>query len=638
MNYPHLFSPGRIGTLELKNRLVMPPMVRNYADANGMVTERYVRHIDRIAQGGVGMMILEASFIRPDGRGFTHELGIHTDETVPGLKKLAQAAHAHDAKIGVQLYHAGRQTSSHTTGVPLIAPSEIADPTEKEVPHAMSVEEIRTVVEAFADAARRAKEARMDFVEIHGAHGYLVTQFFSPFSNQRTDDYGGSFENRMRFANETYAAVREAVGKDFCVTMRLSGDEMVEGGLRIEDTVAIAQHLEKLGVDGLHISVGNYASYAQGYMIAPMAMPDGVILHLAEQVKHAVGIPVIAVGKLRTPEEGEQAISDGSADFIAIGRTLLADPEWPNKVRDGRTDEINYCVACNQGCISRLFAQQDVWCTVNPACGREAAFAEPAKTQQRVLVIGGGPAGLSAAITAAERGHRVELYESSDRLGGQLAAAGAAPHRGEWVHLRDSLERRVQKLNITVHLNTPCTPERLQNERFDLAVVATGSVPLRPASIPGISGANVTVARDVLEGRAEAKGSVVVIGGGCAGAQTAEYLADKGHAVTIVEMKDAIATDAPSDDGALLLGRLNTLGVQMLTQTAVTQIEPDAVVAGKKRIPADTVVVCLGSHPQNDLEKTLHGIAKKIAVVGDAKQARRVTDAIIEGALAVIEP
>ena len=368
MPFIHLFQKGRFGHLEVKNRFVMPSMVRNYADGKGYVTDRYVAHIDRIAQGGVGMMVLEASFIRPDGKGFAHELGIHTDKTIPGLARLVRAAHKHDAKIGIQLYHAGRQTSSRVSGAQPIAPSAIPDPTVMEIPHALSVKEIDGIVRAYGAAAGRARKAGLDFVEIHGAHGYLITQFLSPFSNRRTDGYGGNFKNRFRFLEEIYHSVRKAVGGEYPVLVRLSGDEMVAGGLHLSDTVKIARALERLGVDGLHISAGNYASYARGYLIPPMAIPDEPLVHLAAGVKKAVSIPVIAVAKIRKPENAEKILKLKKADFIGIGRTLLADPDYPNKVRENRLDEINPCIACNQGCISRLFAQEDVLCTVNPSC------------------------------------------------------------------------------------------------------------------------------------------------------------------------------------------------------------------------------------------------------------------------------
>lgn len=641
MPYPLLFSPGKIGNLKLKNRLVMPPMVRNYADEKGLVTQRYVDHVESIAKGGVGMMILEASFIRQDGRGFTNELGIHTDKTISGLKRLVRAAHLHKAAIGIQLYHAGRQTNSKTTGVRCVAPSPIADPVKQEVPHQLTIKEIETLVKAYGAAAKRAKKAGMDFVEIHGAHGYLITQFLSPFTNKRNDGYGGTADKRFRFMAEVFAAVRRAVGKDFPVVIRLSGDELVPGGLRLKDTVVIAKKLEALGADALHISAGNYASYAQGMMIPPMATPDAPLAHLAKGVKHAVKIPVITVAKIRTPELAEKLLKNKTADFIAIGRSLLADPEWPNKAKSGDVESINHCVACNQGCISRLFADQDVWCTVNPECGREKRFAAKRKGKaKKVLVVGGGAAGMEAAIVAAKRGHKVVIYEKTSRLGGQLFAAEAAPYRKDWDMLLKSLVRKVAKLKIQVRLKTELTPELAKAEKADAAIIATGSKPYMP-NVPGIIGDNVITARDLMEGKSKISGNnVVVAGGGCAGAQTAEYLAKKGHKVTIVEALGTIAAEAPIDEQHLLLGRLAKAKVKTLVNTKILDIrEHEIGIQGPKGpadVKADAVVVCFGARSEDSLADYLKPLIRQVITVGDALKARRVTDAVLEGALAAL--
>lgn len=639
MAYSALFSPGQIGSLKVKNRLVMPPMVLNYADTNGLVTKRYVDHIERVARGGVGTIVLEASYIRQDGKGFVNELGVHDDACLPGLKKLVAAAHAHGAAIGIQLYHAGRQTSFKTTGTQPVAPSPLPDPTINELPRELTVSEISELVGAYGKAAARAKAAGLDFVEMHGAHGYLITQFLSPFSNRRTDAYGGTAQKRMRFVMEAYTAVRQAVGSNFPVTIRLSGEEMVEGGLTLLDTLAIGKRLEEAGIDAVHVSAGNYASYMRGYMIPPMAMPDATLAYLASAMKGALKIPVIAVAKIRDPKLAEKILKSGGADFIAVGRTLLADPEWPNKVREGRLEEINPCIACNQGCISRLFAQQDVWCTVNPETGREGEFAKPAKGKKTVVVVGGGPAGLSAAKTAAQRGHRVILYEKNAKLGGQLFAAEAAPHRHGWKELRTAIVRDVRRLGVEVRLNTECSPERAKADKPDAVILAMGSTASKP-KIPGIGRTNVVTSRDLLEGRAKAKGNVVVVGGGCAGAQTAEYLAERGHAVKIVEAAGAIASDAPVDDRFLLLARLNRLKVKIHTETALMSIGPKSVTvespAGSKMLPADTVVLCLGSFPTDGVTSEFKAFVKEVTVVGDAVSARRVTDAVAEGALAAL--
>ncbi|HEX7049526.1 MAG TPA: FAD-dependent oxidoreductase [Longimicrobiales bacterium] len=633
-----LFSPGRLGRLETKNRLVMPPMVLDYADERGRATPRYRAHIERVARGGVGTLILEASFVRPDGRGFTHQLGLHEDAVIEGLARVVEAVHEHGAVVGPQLFHAGRQTQAEVAGARPVAPSAIPDPLLREVPRALSVDEIQELVAAFAQAARRAEAAGFDFVEIHGAHGYLITQFLSPFTNQREDAYGGTPENRMRFLVEIIEAVRDAVSRDFPLLVRLSCDELVPGGLTPEDTIGIARRLEAMGIAALDISAGNYASFSRGYMIPPMAREDGVLVPLAERVKAAVGVPVITVGKLRDPAFDDEVVRAGKADFVAIGRTLLADPDWPAKARDGRWEEINACIACNQGCITRLFQGKDVWCTVNPETSREEVFARPPARAVTIAVAGGGPGGMTAARVAAARGHRVVLFERDDALGGQLFAAEAAPHRPGWRELREFLTREIRRLGVDVRLGTPATAEAIRATEPDAAIVAIGSSPVRPRIRSG-TGTETAFAVELLLGEKEARSPVIIAGGGCAGAQTAEFLAERGHEVTIIEMTDAVATDAPLDDRALLLQRLEALGVRIRTETRLMRVGEGRVSVesplGVEEIPAATVVYCLGAQPNDGLAETLKEVVSDVRVIGDAVEARQVTQAIAEGALAV---
>jgi 2,4-dienoyl-CoA reductase-like NADH-dependent reductase (Old Yellow Enzyme family)/thioredoxin reductase len=643
INYPSLFSPGRIGSLEAKNRIVLAPMVRNYADERGFVTPRYVAHIDRVARGGVGTMILEASFVRQDGKGFTHELGLHVDDAIPGIRKLVDAAHSHSALIGPQLFHAGRQTSSNVTGMQPIAPCPLPDPTVNELPRSLNVDEIQEIVNAFAQAARRAKDAGCDFVEIHGAHGYLITQFLSPYSNLRSDAYGGSEEGRMRFASEVYQAVRKAVGPEFPVTMRISADEMVPDGLTLEDSASIAKRLEELGVDAIHVTSGNYASFNRGYMISPMSMPDGLEVPFAEWIKSCVSVPVIAVGKIRSPAMAEDIIRTGKADFVAIGRSLLADPDWPKKAQEGRIEKIRNCIACNEGCITRLFSNQDVWCTVNPETGHEEEFAKPLPdVGKRVLIAGGGPAGMKAARTAALRGHRVILFEQRDHLGGALLLASMPPQRPGWIELRDYLVGEMKRLGVDVRLRSKATVEIVKKSGAEVAIVAIGASQV-PPDIPGIRSKNVVLSRDLLEGTARVHGEkVVVMGGGTSGAQIADFLSHTGHEVSIVTSGKEIAKDAPVVVRDLMLDRLKQYGVQMITDTSIIGIERDKVlIVGPGdseelpgELPADTVVASTGAKPNDGLADELRKVIKQVFVVGDAALPRDVTYAMLEGARA----
>lgn len=635
-----LFSQGRIGNLTTKNRIVMAPMVLGYANEDGTVTPKYLAHMERVASGGVGIMTLEASYVREDGRGFPKELGIHSDDVIPGLEQVVKIAHRYGALVGPQIFHAGRQTTSAVTGMPIIAPSAVPDPTNDEVPQAMSRGEIREMIHAYANSARRAKAAGCDFVEIHGAHGYLIMQFLSPISNLRGDEYGGSLENRMRFLLEIISAVRAATEDTLPVIVRLSGDEMVPGGLASSEALQIARISSLTGISALSISAGSYASFDKGYMIPPMSQPDGLLVPLAEEVKKVVDIPVIAVGKIRSPEHADQILLDGKADFIALARSLLADPDWPRKAQNGLREPINHCIACNQGCIGRLFSQQDVWCTVNPETSREEDFQlPPPAKKRRILVAGGGPAGMEAAIYATRRGHSVLICEKSDHLGGQLIPASVPPFRQGWSELLRYLTTEVERLGIEVRLKTSMTPNLAKHEDADVAIVAVGASPAHP-KIPGLEHANVVTAIDLLEGTVQTRGNVLVAGGGCSGAQTAEYLACKGHDVTIVEMLGGIALDAAPADRELLLKRLAAHGIKMLTNTRLSAIDEDTLLvespSGKQEIRADTLVLCTGMVSNDDLAAELEKVVPKVITVGDAVQPRKVTEAIAEAAIATL--
>jgi len=639
-SYPTMFSPCELGPVTAKNRLLMAPMVRNYAAEDGSSTPRYLAHLRAIAEGGVGTLVLEAMYVRKDGRGFPSQLGLQGDHVIEPLRELVEVAHANGALIGPQLYHAGRQTTSAATGDTPVAPSAIPDPLMGEVPRELTGEEIGEIVTAFGAAARRAMEAGCDFVQIHGAHGYLVTQFLSGFTNRREDGYGGDLDHRMRFLLEIVEEVRSAIDGRLPIFVRLSGEEMVPGGLTLDDTVAVAQALERAGVDVLDISAGNYASFNRGYMIAPMARDDGLLVHLAERVKAAVSLPVVTVGKIRDPEMAESILADGRADVVALGRQLLADPDWPRKAEAGEPERINHCIACNQACTGRLFNGEDIWCTVNPACGFEEDFAAPPPARpKRVVVVGGGPGGMQAAVTAAQRGHDVVLCERDDHLGGQLIAAAATPHRPGWEELHRYLEGELRRLPIDVRLGTEVTADVVRELGAEAVIVATGSQQTVPR-FDGSGDGRVFTSRDLLEGRAEAVGHVVVAGGGCAGAQTAEHLAVEGHPVTLVEQLSDIATDAPLDDRSLLIGRLRDLDVDVRTETTLMRIDPDSVTledpSGTQELACGTVVICLGAEPQSALVDDLEELDVHVLAVGDVVAPRKVTEAIHEAAQAAL--
>ncbi|SHF93053.1 2,4-dienoyl-CoA reductase [Caldanaerobius fijiensis DSM 17918] len=634
--FDKLLEPIQIGTMKLRNRIVMPPMVTNYAADDGAVTERFKAYHETRAKGGVGLIIVEATYVHPSGKGFKNELGIYKDELISGLKELTETVHRHGAKIAVQLYHGGRQTTSKVTGMSIVAPSAIPCPVKQEMPKELSVDEIKELVEAFGQAARRAKEAGFDAVEIHGAHGYLLNEFLSPYSNKRTDEYGGTFENRMRFPLEVVKRVREEVGTDFPVIYRMSAEEYVTGGLTIEDTKIFAQKLVEARIDALHISGGVYESAAM--IIQPAAIPQGCFVENAAAIKKAINskVPVIVVGRIKDPVMAEQIIREGKADLVSMGRALLADPELPKKISEGKVQEIRKCIGCNQGCIDRLFQDIDITCMINPLTGHETEIdlQTPAKNKKKVLVIGGGPGGLEAARVAALRGHEVILCEKQGELGGQLRIAAVPPHKEEINDLTNYLISQVEKSGVRIIKGKEADTKMIREIKADAVIVATGSEPIIP-EIPGIDQKNVVTAHDVLSGSASVGEKVVVVGGGLVGCETAEFLADQGKQVTLIEMLDDIAVDVGSLTRGLLLNRMVEKKITMLTKSKVREILTNGVIIEKEDrteeiTGIDTVVIAVGSRPKNELLKSIEGEGIPVYAIGDCIKARKIIDAVHE--------
>lgn len=632
-----LFQPISIGAMLLRNRLVMPPMVTNYATENGEVTQRLIDYLVARARGGVGLVVVEASYVRPDGRGFVNQLGIHGDDLVPGLAQLVQAVHAAGARVAIQLFHAGRQTTSRVTGSQPVAPSPIPDPTTKEVPRELSEAEIQQIQQDFAAAAGRAVKAGFDAVEIHGAHGYLVAQFLSPFSNRRLDGYGGGIRGRSRFALEVVDRVRRVVGRDYPVLFRLSAEEQVEGGLTVDQTRIIASLLEAAGIDALHVSVGNYATPG-GLITAPMDVDRGLLTPLAAEMKRVVSIPVIAVDRLHDPLLAEQVLAMGEADLVAIGRGLLTDPDLPNKAQVGALDEIFPCIACNQACIGYLNRQEAISCLLNPACGRERDFAiQKASRPKRVLVVGGGPAGLEAARVLAERGHHVHLVEEADRLGGEFAVGAIPPKKEEIADALAWMIRQVYRQGVKVETGVRVTPEMVEQLAPEAVVVATGARPVRP-DVHGIDRDEVVFARDVLLGTQPTGDRVLVAGAGPVGLETAEYLAVQMKEVTVIEPTDTLGIGAEPSRLYWILDTLRRNDTRFLLSTFIEAIEPGGVVRvrrdGREEILGsfDNVVLACGYEGDDRLYQQIRGRVPEAHLIGDAARARGAVEAILEAA------
>ena len=638
MEFKKMFEPGEIGGMKVKNRIALAPMVRNWATEDGLVTERLLDHYAVIAAGGAGLIILEACYVQPIGRGFLNELGIYDDKCVKGLKSLADVVHQNGAKLGTQLFHAGRQTVPAFCGGQPVAPSpkpcgimRFIDP--EYTPRELSTEEVGSLAEDFAEAARRCKEADLDFVELHGAHGYLINQFLSPYTNQRSDKYGGDFAGRMRFVLEVLERARSKVGSDYPITIRLNGDDFIEGGVDIGYTLKVVKELDKAGIDGFHITGEIYESFPKGKMISPMSIQPAPLVELAAAVKRETSKPVIAVAKIYRPQLMEDVLVKNQADFVAIGRSLLADPELPNKVLKGQMEEINYCITC-QGCQELLFSQKDVQCTVNPWCGREKELdIKPAAKGKKVMVVGGGPAGMQAAWVAAKRGHDVSLYEKGYRLGGMMSLAAMPPTREDWNVFSRYQMRQVLQNGVKVMIGKEVTRDVIRTEKPDVLVVAAGSYPVRP-DIPGMGNMNVVEARDVFQGRAKYRGPVIVVGGGSVGCGVAEWLAEKGEKVKIVEMLEDIAQDMFLNEKTTMLERWKNLDIEILTKRKLTSITLKGVTVqadGKtEEIAGETVVLAMGAKANQELGD-LKGEIPEFFMIGDCVEPRKIINAVYEG-------
>jgi len=633
-----LFEPINIGKMELKNRIVMPALNTKFGTEWGAVSDRMIDYYAERAKGGVALIIIENTCIDwPVGKAGTNPIRADEWKFVQGLHDLAEAVHLYGAKIATQLQHPGRQGSSLTSaeGQQLVAPSEVPClPTGAEMPHALTIEEIEILIGKFIMGATVTKAAGFDAVEIQGGHGYLITQFMSPYSNKREDEYGRDFEGRMKLPLSIVEGIRMVAGPDFPIIFRLSADEYVEGGLTLEDNKLIAQRLEAAGVDAINVSAGIYESPPWFSRIFPtMGMPMGCNVSLAQEIKKVVRIPIIVAGKLGNPMLAEKVLKDGKADLIAMGRPLLADPELPRKAYEGRLGDIRPCIYCNEACAGNISRMWRVGCVVNPALGRERECQiEPAAKARRVLVVGGGPAGMEVARIASLRGHKVTLYEKEKVLGGQLLAASAPQFKQPIKDFMEYLKIQVKKQRVKIELGKKVTPALLKRLKPDVVVIATGATHCIP-NIPGAHRGNVATASDILLGRKKAGKKAVIIGGGVVGSELAWFLAEKGKKVTIVEMLGAVAMDMNMFSRLYLLDKLGDLGVNMAVDMTAREVTSEGVVAldveGKEQvIEADTVILAAGFKCDNLLEKRLKGVAPEVYAIGDCVKPGKIEGAI----------
>ena len=633
-----LFSPITINNRQLRNRCIVPAMVMNLCEEDGSCTERFAAYHEAKAKGGFAMIITEDFAItNVAGKGHQYIGGLWKDEHIPGFKEYTDRLHKWGALSIVQLHHPGRQIGVIDADTPW-APSAIPCPFSPDMmPHEMTQAEIKLVVKQFGQAAARAKAAGFDGCELHGAHGYLIEEFMSPYSNKRTDEYGGDLCNRMRFALELIHEVREQTGPDFIIGYKLSSDEWVSGGLTIEDTKAYVPFLEEAGVDYFGVSVGVYRSGDQ--IIPSMYTEHGWIANNAKEVKLVASVPVYAIGRINDTRVANAIIKSGKADMVAMGRQSIADPETPNKAKAGCFTDIRTCVGCLHGCDANVNLEKSGTCELNPIIGHESeAEYQTVMTEspKKVLVIGAGPAGLEAAIGAAKCGHSVTVYDKDRWAGGKYRLASVPPCKGELGAFIVWQMHELKKLNVPVILNTEVTKELVDSVKPDIVIAATGTNPVVPKMIPGYDKDIVVLGTDVLSGKANTGHNVVVIGGGHAGAETANHIASYMKNVTIVELQEDIAMDEVDTPRNALLADLKKNEVRVCASTSVQEIKDHSVVVSGKyneEIECDTVVISIGHKPNTVLADELKAAGYDVRVIGDAVSVGLVGPAVRAGYL-----
>jgi 2,4-dienoyl-CoA reductase-like NADH-dependent reductase (Old Yellow Enzyme family)/thioredoxin reductase len=637
-----LLSPITVKNTEFPNRVVMPPMGTALCSPGGMMSDALLAYMKRQAAGGAGLLISEIVAVHPTGVVGPLELGAWDDTFIPGLTELAKVMKASGSKACLQLHHAGRESYYMLKKGKALGPSAAPSLIYGQPPSEMTTEDIAEIIASYGTAAIRAKQAGFDAVEIHGAHGYLLTQFLSAISNHRSDQYGGSFANRARFVTEVIQSVRQSVGEDFPVLLRISAEEYIKNGYTVDDVISILPDIVDAGVDMIHASVGTHGSPA-GITSAPPEFETGFNVWRADKIKKAANIPVITVGRFNDPRKADKVIASGEADMVAFGRQQLCDPDFLIKAKEGRFDDIRICIACNQGCIEReMFEGKSIRCAINPETGQELIYPKTkAKQPKKVWIIGSGPAGLTAALEANRLGHEVSLFEMESEAGGNILFACKAPHKEIYLDWIQFLIKQVETSGVSIQKATTVTDAMLAEGKPEAVILATGGEKIVPP-ITGIDSPHVHDAWQILGETVKTGKKALVVGGGLIGMETACFMAQKGCDVTLVEQLESSPVPRYTSHGYSVHKYLKDKNCQFRFGTTLKQIQADSVTLQSKEHEEnltgfDQVVMAVGMKPRNALKESLEQRKIQHMIVGDALQVRRIMEATEEGAKAAWE-
>ena len=633
MKFKNMFSPIQIGPMTVKNRFVVPPMGNNFANSDGTWSDESVAYYGERAKGQFGLITIEATVVHKGAKGGPKKPCLYDDNSIESLKKITDACHAEGAKVSIQLQNAGPEGNAKNAGAPIQAATAIASADGRDIPEEVSTEKVYELVKGYGEAAERAMKGGSDAVEIHMAHGYLVNSFMSPRTNKRVDEFGGNFENRMRFSRLIIEEVKKKTEGKIAVLARINSTEDMFGGLDNHDMCAVASYLEDCGIDGLHVSRAVHLK--DEYMWAPTGIHGGFSAELVANIKKCVSIPVITVGRYTEPQFAEQIIKMGNADLVAFGRQSLADPHTPQKAMEERLEDLTPCIACLQGCVANMYAGNPICCLTNPFLGHEAEPIAKTENPKKVMVIGGGVAGLCAAFIAKEKGHEVTLYEAGDVLGGNMRLAAYPPGKGDITNMIRSYIHRCQKDGVKIVMNCEVTPELIKEEKPDSVIIATGSKTLI-LPIEGIDNPAIIHGSDLLDGKRPAGKKVLVVGGGMVGCETAAFLGEQEHDVTVIEFRDTVGADVIHEHRVYLMKDFEDYGIKEITGAKVCKFYEDGVeyeTADGVRHETrgyDSVILSMGFRNYNPLEEKIKDLVPETHVIGDAIRARRALDATKE--------